>query len=128
MRQMKIIGLLCSTLLLVCCSEDDSEEISWRAERMVEISSEVDDLIEDKSCNGSDDCASIAWGSKPCGGPWSYLIYAPANVDVPQLEQLVDEYNKLQKEVNQLTGAGSDCAVVEEPELDCADNVCKALY
>lgn len=94
---------------------------------MAEISAEVDDLIEDKSCNGADDCASIAWGSKPCGGPWSYLIYAPGNVDVPQLEQLVEEYNQIQEEVNQLTGAVSDCALVPEPEVECADNVCREL-
>lgn len=114
-------------IFIIGCTDDDSELIMVREERMAVISGEVDAVIANKSCNGVDDCASIAWGSKPCGGPWGYLVYAPDNVDVTGLETLVEEYNRLESELNQLTGAGSDCAVVEAPELECADNLCVAL-
>jgi hypothetical protein len=29
-------------------------------------------------CAGDGDCRYIAFGSKPCGGPWEYLIYVDA--------------------------------------------------
>ena len=119
--------LLLPMLLLLSCHDDDGEQqIKSIEEQMASISATVDALIADKSCNGADDCASIAWGSKPCGGPWDYLVYAPSNVDVPQLEALADEYNQLELQLNQYTGAGSDCALVEAPELECADNICVA--
>lgn len=127
---MKYTSLLCSTLLLLLlfllfnCQDDIGEEIKSRQARMTEISEMVNDLIEDKSCNGVDDCASIAYGAKPCGGPWGYLVYAPSNVDVAELEQLVEEYNQLEEEINQISGRVSDCGLVEEPDLECADNIC----
>ena len=116
--------LLLPALLLLSCQDDDGEQIEMREARMAEIEANVEALIANKACNGGDDCAAIAWGSKPCGGPWDYLVYAPSNVDVPQLEQLVEEYNQLQDEVNRLKELGSDCALVEEPELQCSDDLC----
>ncbi len=126
---MRHIMLLCFTLLLLlfACSNDDTDLVAIKEQRMAQISENIEALIANNSCNGSDDCASIAWGAKPCGGPWGYLVYAPSNVDVPHLEQLVDEYNQLQDEVNQLTGAASDCAFVTEPELECLDDICVAI-
>jgi hypothetical protein len=119
--------ILCLALLLISCSDDDgNDEIIIREKRIAEISTEVDEMIADKSCNGIDDCASIGWGAKPCGGPWSYLVYAPSNVDVPQLEALTEEYNRLEQEINQIKGLASDCAFVTAPELECVGNVCKA--
>jgi hypothetical protein len=118
--------LICFLLFVFACSNDDNDLVAIKEQRMAEISANVEAVIANKSCNGADDCASIAWGSKPCGGPWGYLVYAPSNVDVPQLEQLVSEYNQLQAEVNQLTGAASDCSVEVEPELECVENRCKA--
>lgn len=113
-------------LLLFACNNDDTDLVVVKEQRMAEISENVEAIIANKSCNGADDCASIAWGSKPCGGPWSYLVYALGNVNVPQLEQLVSEYNQLQAEVNQLNGAVSDCAFVTKPELECLDDICVA--
>jgi hypothetical protein len=113
-------------VLLFGCNDDNTDQVAIKEQRMVEISENVEAIIANKSCGGTDDCASIAWGAKPCGGPWSYLVYAPSHVDVPQLEQLVSEYNQLQDEVNQLTGAASDCAFVTEPELECLDDICAA--
>jgi hypothetical protein len=120
------LGFTVALIFMIGCTDDDSEQIKVREQRMAVISSEVEAVIANKACNGADDCASIAWGSKPCGGPWGYLVYAPGITDETRLETLVNEYNQLQSELNQLTGAGSDCALVVEPELECADNVCVA--
>ncbi len=116
--------LLLPALLLLSCQEDDEEQIEVIERRMAEISANVEALVANKSCNGAGDCASIAWGAKPCGGPWEYIVYAPSNVDVPQLEALVTEYNQLNQDLNQLKGEPSDCELIGEPDLECADNLC----
>ena len=114
------------TLFMFGCNDDDSAAIEVREARMLEISNNVEAITANKSCNGGDDCATIAWGSKPCGGPWGYLIYAPSNVDVPRLEALAAEYAQLQSEVNVLRKLVSDCALIPVPELECSDNICTA--
>ena len=97
-----------------------------KQQRLAALQTSIDSLIADKSCNGAGDCASMAFGDKPCGGPRSYLIYAPSNVDETELTRLVNEYNQLDEEINILTNALSDCAMVGPPILGCTDDVCAA--
>ncbi|MDH3711131.1 MAG: hypothetical protein OER04_14655 [Cyclobacteriaceae bacterium] len=115
------------SLTQIACDSNNTDELADKQKRLVELQASIDSLIADKSCNGVGDCASIAFGSKPCGGPWSYLVYAPSNVDENLLQQLVNEYNQVQDEVNILTNAASDCAFVQEPQLSCESNECKAI-
>lgn len=124
MKYLNIIFLIFITL--ASCEEDQNDDLASKQDRLVELEASIDVMIADKSCNGAGDCASIAFGSKPCGGPWSYLIYAASTVDVPTLEAMVAEYNQLQEEVNELTNAVSDCAYVQEPVVNCGDDLCEA--
>ena len=118
-----VVRQLFSIFLLLAFSgcEKHGFAISVTEEAMAKISAQVAVLIDDKSCDGSADCASIAWGIDPCGNTTSYLVYKPETVDVPMLEQLVATYNHLNQELNQLTDAPvtTDCDVVLiEPEID----------
>ena len=81
---------------------------------MANISTQVDQLIQDKSCDGTSDCAVIGWGIDPCGYTRSYLVYNPSKVDETALEELVATYNQLDRELNQLTDAVKliDCYVI----------------
>ena len=112
-------------LLFVGCNDDDDSLLD-KQQRLAALQTSIDSLIADKSCNGAGDCASMAFGDKPCGGPRSYLIYAPSNVDETELTRLVNEYNQLDEEINILTNALSDCAMVGPPILGCTDDVCAA--
>jgi len=114
-------------ILFTACGDDDEDTLLDKQRRLGELQTNIENLIADKSCNGAGDCASMAFGDKPCGGPRSYLIYAPSNVDVAQLTTLVEEYNMLDEEINILTQALSDCAIVGPPILGCTDDVCAAL-
>ena len=113
--------------IMVACDSNNNDDLADKQKRLAELQTSIDSLIADKSCNGVGDCATMAFGSKPCGGPWSYLIYAPSTVDETILQQMVGEYNQLQAEINALTKAVSDCALVGEPDLGCEDNQCKAI-
>lgn len=81
-------------------------------------------------CLGCDDpaeCRFIAFGDKPCGGPWSYLIYSSSNVDSVALGELVAEYNQYNEEINRRYNLMSDCSVPNEPNLGCLGGRCTDL-
>jgi hypothetical protein len=72
-------------------------------------------------------CRTIAFGSKPCVGPWEYLVYSTQVSDEERLERLVSLYNDLEEEYNQENGIMSDCSVVSRPEVGLADGQCMAV-
>ena len=116
-------------LLLAVSCEKHGFAISATEDAMAQISAQVDILIADKSCDGTNDCASIAWGIDACGNFRSYLVYNPSKVDVPALERLAAQYNRLDQELNQLTKTEitTDCSVfLAEPIVDCVEQVCES--
>ena len=69
-------------------------------------------------------CKLIAFGSKPCGGPGSYLVYSTARTNEARLNQLVSEFNQLAKKYNQERKVLSDCLFVTEPNVELVNGVC----
>ena len=90
------------------------------------MKAEILALIDEPRCSQAADCASIAFGGKPCGGPWTYLVYSTTGTDVSALEALVNEYNKFNAAVNERHGVVSDCMLVTEPRVDCVKGLCVA--
>lgn len=91
--------------------------------QMLAKKQQIVDLIQNASCDDSG-CSSIAFGAKPCGGPWEYLIY-PNTIDTDLLTTWVNEYNALNELWNAQTNAISDCAMVMPPTaLMCSDGTC----
>ena len=88
--------------------------------------SQIKDMIG-KDCSNSGQCEVIAFGSKPCGGPWEYLVYSSSGTDVELLIEKDNTYNQFQNEYNMKNGIGSDCAFVMPPEVSCADGKCQII-
>ena len=85
---------------------------------------EIQALIDKGSCTGDGECNFLAYGSKSCGGPSGYLIFA-SNVDKEELKQLVEKYTKSEALYNTKNGILSDCSIVPEPTtLKCAEGNC----
>ena len=124
MRQLLLLGVM---FLLISC--DNDWKIDAREMIQQDISDQVMALIANKSCNGAGDCAAIAWGINACGTAEEYLVYAPSQVDMAQLEALVADYNELDQEINDLNEAvGIDCSLLLiEPKMECNQNVCTSL-
>lgn len=88
----------------------------------------IENLAATSICNENTSCKFIALGSKPCGGPWSYLVYS-TSIDVEKLEKMVETYNKKEAEFNAKWGAFSDCAYAMPPtRVNCENNTCIAVY
>ncbi len=122
---MKSIFYLLILVIFFGCSSDEGVEL--REARLIDkLAAEITEIVTSSSCSEDSSCDYIAFGSKPCGGPWGYLVYS-TSVDVQLLKYKVGLYNQLERELNRRSGAVSDCAIVNPPSsLICEDGVCRA--
>jgi hypothetical protein len=67
------------------------------SERLEELQRMIGQEIGVPYADEQSQCKLIAFGSKPCGGPGSYLVYSTARTNESRLEQLVNEFNQLTK-------------------------------
>ncbi|MBE7177264.1 MAG: hypothetical protein INR69_12710 [Mucilaginibacter polytrichastri] len=92
------------------------------------------DFQELVALSGADDCTGdTQWriapvGSKPCGGPSSYLPYSTA-IDTTQFLQRVAEFTAEEKRLNEQYGQASDCSVEQAPTgVNCVDGSAELIY
>jgi len=85
-------------------------------------------LIAEGTCTENESCDFIAFGSKACGGPKSYLVFN-TSIDVELLHEKVSTYNEMEAEYNLKWGIISDCMFLLPPtNVECVDGQCKAIY
>jgi hypothetical protein len=94
--------------------------------RKEELNGMIKKEIGTPSASQLSQCKSIAFGAKPCGGPWSYLVYSTANTNEPRLMELVSEFNQLDEKINQELGIISLCDHKTKPTVGLAGGVCTA--
>ena len=110
-----------------CNSNDDNNDFDSDVAELSEMRTAIENLIGTSICNDNTECLFIAFGSKPCGGPWSYLIYS-SSINTNLLEEMVEDFNIKQATFNLKYNQFSDCAFVSPPTgLDCENNVCVPL-
>ncbi|MEP0368039.1 MAG: hypothetical protein ABJD58_13795 [Cyclobacteriaceae bacterium] len=133
---MKILfSLVAISLFLACEETDDGTECPGFASCIDHSEYTIDDLdsmrqeiISLAADSGCDEgvCDFIGFGSKPCGGPWEYLIFS-STVDTASLFNLVSRYNELEEQLNIRDGRGSDCAIAPAPDsVVCESGGCVA--
>jgi len=92
------------------------------------LQSEIELLISEGNCTENAECDFIAFGSKPCGGPWYYLVFSNA-INVELLKTKVKDYNQKEAAYNKKWGVASDCMAVLPPiGAECIDGICTAIY
>jgi hypothetical protein len=88
---------------------------------------EIQNYIISFSCSESRGCSYIAFGSKPCGGPRTYLVFSN-EVDLNKLQQMVKNYNEIDDFYNNQINAISDCMYQLPPtEVKCVNGVCTII-
>ena len=119
--------LLFSFILLSinCTSKQDDSSITL--EQLEAKKTAIENYINSFSCSESLGCNYIAFGSKPCGGPRTYLVFSNT-INLPQLQTMVTEYNEMDHLRNIQTNAVSDCSVPLPPnEIGCVNGVCTII-
>lgn len=121
--------LLAITLCLQnfsCMKQADNVEII-SAETLVAKKQKIVAYINNFPCSAAVGCKSIAFGAKPCGGPWEYLVYSNA-VNLTELQSMVADYNQTEASFNLQTGALSDCMAVSPPaKVGCINGKCGVI-
>lgn len=109
--------------------EQPTNEVEQRTEegdraRLVEMRQEIDMLIGDAAAASITDCRYAGLGSKPCGGPWEYIVYSVSSTDSTALAERLKAYDAFEAEMNELYGYVSDCSVPNRPVLVFKDGRC----
>lgn len=122
-----IVLLLCLSLFSVQCDEDHIPNQEADKAILNSLKSEIEILVGSSICNETTQCKYMAFGSKPCGGPWSYLIYS-TSIDTAKLEAMVAKYNKLEDDYNRKYKVYSTCEAILPPSnVICENNACVAV-
>lgn len=121
----QILGVVCVALWVTMtgCGSDEQDEAADQTE-LEKMEAEVLELIGDATCSDVSECRYIAFGAKPCGGPWRYLVYSATSVDTIAVAEAVAAYNARNDQLNRRWGWISDCGVPPSPQLDCVDGRC----
>ena len=111
-------------VLFMACSKQETLTPAVDDQKLEQLGKEIQDFAKNKTCAGGDDCKTMAMGSKACGGPTSYIIYALSKTDEKQLSEKVKQYTDFQKELNIKHNRTSDCLFLSPPTVDCLNGVC----
>ena len=128
MRVLKHILKTIVILATISCS-NNSEVSQEEGERLEldNLKEEIELLISKGTCTENTSCNFIAFGSKPCGGPWSYLVFS-TSIDVGLLKEKVATYNKNEAAFNIKWNILSDCSVVLPPtQVTCVNGKCTTI-
>lgn len=122
-KTLKII-LICILFQSFQCSDNNESNEQIDPAILQTKREEIQNYINSFGCSETAGCDFIAYGSKPCGGPRTYLLFSKT-VDREKLQKMVNEYNKMEENYNRQTGAISDCMFQLPPnEVKCINGVC----
>lgn len=109
------------------CTDTAAVPVIVESSQLVTKNQEIQNYINSFSCSESVGCGFIAFGSKPCGGPRSYLLFSNS-VNLSKLQEMVRKYNEMDKLYNIQTNAISDCMYQSPPtEVKCVNGVCTII-
>jgi hypothetical protein len=122
----KIIVLLILLQSFQCTDSNESSS-GITAAQLDAKKQEIQNYINSFSCSENVGCGFIAYGSKPCGGPRTYLLFSNS-VNLTKLQEMVKTYNEMDKLHNIQTNAMSDCMPVVPPTaVKCVNGVCTII-
>jgi hypothetical protein len=109
------------------CSDSEEKTNTITPKQLEQKKQEIVNYINSFTCSETIGCNYIAFGSKPCGGPSSFLVFSNS-VNLTKLQEMVKNYNEMERLYNIQTGAISDCSVPSPPnEVKCINGVCTII-
>ena len=106
--------------------EDEPRTEEGDRAQLEEMRQEIDELIGDAVAASIADCRYAGLGSKPCGGPWEYIVYSVSSTDSTALAERLRAYDAFEAEMNERYGYLSDCSVPNIPVMAFKDGRCIA--
>lgn len=112
-------------LLFIACDKQRTREDDFA--KLADMKQTILIVAGAASANDSTDCRYVGLGSKPCGGPWEYLVYSIVDTDTLLLLELVGKYNTFEDELNRKYGRVSDCSITPPPVVGLVNGRCVDL-
>jgi hypothetical protein len=134
MRSIRARVLAAALLAAACARQEEppapdqtpSESRTPEEARVRELQQQARALAKTDGCDRLDQCAAAPMGAKPCGGPWTYLVYCKATTDEAALLRTLDELKRAEEAYNRAAGLMSDCSVAPQPEVRLEGRTCTA--
>lgn len=80
--------------------------------------------VGDAACDNSQQCRTLAYGHKACGGPERYLAYSTRRSDSARLSDLARQLADERRRQDEREGMMSTCSVVADPGATCRAGRC----
>ncbi|MFG6685443.1 hypothetical protein ACGK9U_02585 [Mariniflexile sp. HNIBRBA6329] len=127
-KLLPFLFITCLFFMAFQCEDDNVTTQESEQNALIASKKAIEDLAATSVCNDTYECKFIALGSKPCGGPWGYVVYS-TSIDTEKLKKMVETHNKNEADYNKKWGAASDCMFVTPPtSVNCENNNCIAIY
>ena len=112
------LSLLLLVLSLLCAAHPA------QADMRESLGDTITNMALDLSCDTNDQCKSIGFGDKPCGGFQSYKVYSTKTLDDSTFTKMVKNYNALDKQNNLKNQMASTCDMLMQPSTSCVQGQC----
>lgn len=121
-------------LLAVACAapgassndEQPAPDAPGSQERVARLEAEARALVKAEGCAASGQCRAAPVGSRPCGGPRTYVAYCSATTDSVALYRKLDELKVAEDAHNQAAGMASTCEFRTPPDVTSQGGSCRA--
>lgn len=80
--------------------------------------------IGDAACDNSQQCRTLAYGHKACGGPERYVAYSTKRSDATRLTQLAQQLADERRRQDEAEGMMSTCSLIIDPGALCQAGRC----
>ena len=117
----------CALFALACAGPQDADpprETRTPPQTVEEARARIDSAIGGAEASALSQCALVAVGARPCGGPRAYLAYSTTETDSAALAALVAVYDRMDRERNEAEGIVSTCELMQPPDLALENGRC----
>jgi hypothetical protein len=90
------------------------------AQESAALEAEVRRLVGSATCTADEQCRTLAFGAKACGGPQAYIAWSTLVTDAAALQAVADKHAARRRDELRKSGMVSDCALVVDPGATCA--------
>lgn len=89
-----------------------------------DLAARISAEIGDAACDSSQQCRTLAYGHKACGGPERYVAYSTKRGDSARLAQLAQQLADQRRRQDEAEGMMSTCSAVLDPGAVCSAGRC----
>ena len=135
MRRTSLLALLGSGALLAlgpACATPPEERAQPDPEApavpsIEEVRRDIEQAVGQARADEPAQCAVVGFGERPCGGPRFYRAYSTLETDSAALHELVELYDRLDRQRNLEQGRVSTCEVLPRPSVRLEGGRCVTM-